>query len=220
MTTGAQALLGIGRSGALQHVGLRQACQGERAGLHEFLDGWAPQGAHPVESWHGLQLGAHARVGEPAPVTHEGHPLQMKLAAPLLELGRQRGRIPRVPREHLNSDRAARRVTHQPHHHLPLALFAVAAVATRRQRTGTPCDRRRGEVAQDERALRQMPGREGRFEPGVAAPQPSHGALQGIRVCRFDLQDRAQTRRRRVRSQAAGGGQLRWRGTDTSDDPG
>ena len=220
VTTGDQALLGIGRSGERQHVGLRQACQVERACLHEFLDGWAPQGAHPVESWHGLQLGANARVGEQAPVTHQDHPLQMKLAAQFLELGRQRGRIPRVPREHLNSDRAARRVTHQPHHNLHLALFAIAAVAKLRQRTGTPFEIRRGEVAQDERALRQMPGREGRFEPGLAAQQPIHGAIQGIRVCRFDMQDRAQTRRRSVRSQAVGGGQLRLRGKDTSDDHG
>jgi hypothetical protein len=49
-----------------------------------------------------------------------------------------------------------------------------------------------------------MPGREGRFEPGLAAQQPSHGAIPGIRVCRFDMRDRAQ----------------RWRGKETSDEHG
>ena len=93
-------------------------------------------------------------------------------------------------------------------------------MAKLRQRTGTPFEIRRGEVAQDERALRQMPGREGRFEPGLSAQQPIHGAVQGIRVCRFDMQDRAQARRRGVRTQAAGRGQLRLRGQETSDDHG
>jgi hypothetical protein len=173
-----------------------------------------------VEAWHGLQLGANARVGEQAPVTHEDHPLQMKLAPQFLELGRQRGRIACVPREHLDSDRAARRVTHQPHHNLHLALFPVAAVAKLRQRTGTPFEIRRGEVAQDECALSQMPGHEGCFDPGLSTQQPIHSAVQGIRVCRFDMQERAQTRRCGVRSQATGCGQLRLRGKDTGDDHG
>ena len=122
-----------------------------------------------------------------------------------------------MPREHRDSDGAARRGTPQPHHHLPLALLPVAAVATLCQRTGTPFARRRGEDAQDERALSAMPSREGRCAPGVAAPQPIPGAGQGLRGCRCDLQDRAQARRRGVRAQAAGRGPLRLRGTDTRD---
>ena len=65
-----------------------------------------------------------------------------------------------------------------------------------------------------------MPGREGRCDPGVSAQQPIQGAVQGLRVCRFDRQDRAQTRRRSVRAQAAGRGQLRVRGKETRDDHG
>ena len=83
VTTGAQALLGLGRSGASQPLGLCQACQGERAGRHELLDSRAPEGAHPGEAGHGWQLSAHARVAEQAPVTPQDHPLQRKRAAPL-----------------------------------------------------------------------------------------------------------------------------------------
>jgi len=64
-------------------------------------------------------------------------------------------------------------------------------VAKLGERTGTPFAIRRGEGTQDERTLSQMPGREGRFDPGLSEQQLIHGAVQGIRVCRFDMQDRA-----------------------------
>ena len=167
-----------------------------------------------------MQLGANAGVGEQAPVAHQDELSQMKLLPQFLELRCQRGGIARVAGKYLNGHRAPRRVTHQPHHNLHLTLFPVAAVAKLRHRTGTPFEIRRGEVAQDERAVSQMPSREGRFDPGLSAQQPIHGAVQGICVCRFDMQDRAQARRRGVRSQAAGRGQLRLRGKETGDDHG
>ena len=53
------------------------------------------------------------------------------------------------------SPRASCGVTHQTHHNLCFALFAVVTVAKRGQQTGVPCEIRRGEVTQHERPLAQ-----------------------------------------------------------------
>ena len=65
-----------------------------------------------------------------------------------------------------------------------------------------------------------MPGREGRFDPRLSAQQPIHSAVQGIRVCRFDMQERAQARRGGVRSQAAAVASFDCGASDTGDDHG
>ncbi len=106
-------------------------------------------------------------------------------------------RISRIAGEHLDRHWAARRVAPQPKHNLHLALFAVAAVPKPGQWTGVPFEIGRGDVAQDQRSVSQVPGGERGFALGVSGQQPIHCDIQGIRVCHLYPQGV---------SQAGGGG--------------
>ena len=148
-----------------------------------------------------------ASVSSP-PVADQDDARQGEAFAQLLQLGGQRAGIGGVALEDLRGDRAALAVAQQREDDLELAALAVAGVAALGQRTLRALEVDRGDVAEHQGALFEVPGRQVALDAGLALEQPVHGAVELVLAGVLDAEFLAQRVGQGLAGQGAGGGQL------------
>ncbi len=123
-------------------------------------------------------------------------------------LGAQRAGVGGVAAEDLHGDRTALAAREQCEDDLELAAPAVAGVAALGQRTLRALEVDRGDVAEHQGALFEVPGGQMPLDAVLALEQPVHGSVEFVLAGVLDAQVLAQRVGQRLAGQGAGGGQL------------
>ena len=167
--------------------GIRNQAVGRQRGLallalprlpgcrHQLAQVLGRQGGDPVQTGR-LQVRADAGRGEHAAVADQRDASDAETLPDLVHLPSQRGRIGRVPGEHLDRQGAASGRAQQPEHDLLLALLAVPVVAEGGQRAEPPLQVARAHVVQEQGGVLEVPVGEAGLDPALAGQQPvEHG---------------------------------------------
>ena len=195
----------------LRHVPLVEQRGLQRAVFGQGADPGGPEGEDPVVAVR-LEILAHARLRDHAPVSDEHRPLQSEAVAELADLGGHGGGVGRVPWERLDGDRPSFGVAQQTELDLRQPFLAVARVSSINQRAGPAVAPDRGQIVKNGTSFAQVLLGQRLLDPRLALEQPVHGLVepvlaQGLRQAEL----RRQGGDRRLRPEEPGGGELRSR---------
>ena len=182
-----QAFRGVQlRDADLRHVALVEERQLQVALLGQGADPRRAQGADPGQA-RGFEVFLDEGVGDQPAVFDDDDPIQREAVAKLVQLTAQGGGIGGVALEDLDRDRASVPVAEQGDD-LELPLLLVPGVAVCCQLALQAFEVDRGQIAEDEGAVLEMPPGESPFDLPLAGEQPVHRFVEIIGRGVFDAE--------------------------------
>ena len=172
------------------------------------LDRRRAQRGHPVEPSR-FEVLSDARLSDHPAVADQDHPVELETLFELANLRRQRAGITDITVKHLDRHGAALGGTQQPVDDLPLARFAVSAIAILCQWATAALEIAGGQIVEHQAAALEMTPGEGALDLGLRRQQEIEREIEFVLVDLAELEDGSQRmRRRRHRAELARGDQF------------
>ncbi len=197
----------LGR-GDLGQVPLVEDRQLQVAAGSEPADRRSPQRGDPPQP-RGPEVLADAGVGQHPPVAGHDDPREREAPGELLDPGGHGAGVGRVALEDPGGHRTALPVAEQGEDDLKLAAPAVAGAAALGRRALRALEVHRGQIAEHERAVLDMPGRQSPLDARLPPQQPVHRLAELLRRRVFGAELLARRVGLRLGGEAPGGGELR-----------